>query len=100
MVLHFALGILSFTLPPTPPKISKNVAISFRDILGLDALKLLSDRNFLLFFVSSILICIPLAFYYQNTHPFITEMGLSNPTGKMAYGQMSEVVLCCFYPSF
>lgn len=31
----FALGILSFTLPPTPPKISKNVAISFRDILGL-----------------------------------------------------------------
>ncbi|MCB9308875.1 MAG: nucleoside permease [Lewinellaceae bacterium] len=96
----FALGILSFTLPPTPPKISKNVAISFRDILGLDALKLLSDRNFLLFFVSSILICIPLAFYYQNTHPFITEMGLSNPTGKMAYGQMSEVVFMLFLPIF
>ena len=59
------LGVFSFTLPNTPPK-GKGDSVKLSDILGLDALKLLKDRNFLVFFLSSVLICIPLAFYYQN----------------------------------
>ncbi|MEP0710896.1 MAG: MFS transporter, partial [Algoriphagus sp.] len=51
-------------------------------------------------FISSILICIPLAFYYQNTSPFLTEIGMSNSTGKMALGQVSEVVFMLALPFF
>ena len=94
------LGIFSFTLPKTPPTASKDSKISISDILGLDALKLLKDRNFLVFFLASILICIPLAFYYQNANPFLTEIGVTNPTGKMTIGQASEVLFMLLLPVF
>lgn len=93
------LGLLSFTLPKTPPKVSEG-KIRIADIIGLDALKLLKDKNFLIFFISSILICIPLAFYYQNAHPFLTAAGVENPTGKMAIGQISEALFLLFIPVF
>ena len=94
------LGLFSFFLPKTPPKAKDSGAITIRDILGLDALKLLKDRNFLIFFISSILICIPLAFYYQNANPFLSEIGMENPTGKMTIGQMSEVLFMLLLPYF
>jgi nucleoside transporter len=93
------LGLLSFTLPATPPKVSDE-KIKIGDIIGLDALKLLKDKNFAVFFISSILICIPLAFYYQNANPFLTESGLENPTGKMAIGQISEALFLLLIPVF
>ncbi|MFB0910610.1 MAG: MFS transporter, partial [Flavobacterium sp.] len=67
---------------------------------GLDALRLLKDKNFAIFFISSILICIPLAFYYQNAHPFLTSAGIENPTGKMAIGQISEALFLLLIPVF
>ncbi len=94
------LGIFSFTLPKTPPKTSKDQKISISDILGLDALKLLKDRNFLFFFLASILICIPLAFYYQHAGQFLGEVGVSNPAAKMTIGQISEVVFMLLLPFF
>lgn len=94
------LGIFSFTLPKTPPAVAKGEKIKLREILGLDALKLLTDRNFAIFFFSSVLICIPLAFYYQQTNPFLSEIGMSDPTGKMTIGQMSEVLLMLLLPIF
>lgn len=94
------LGLFSFTLPKTPPKVSKNEKIKISDILGLEAIKLLYNRNFLIFFISSILICIPLAFYYQNANPFLTEIGMENPTGKMTIGQISEVLFMLLLPIF
>lgn len=93
------LGLLSFTLPKTPPKASEG-KIKIGDIIGLDALRLLKDKNFLIFFISSILICIPLAFYYQNAHPFLTAAGVENPTGKMAIGQISEALFLLLIPVF
>lgn len=96
----FTLGLFSFFLPKTPPSKSAGEQVSIRKILGLDALKLFNDRNYLVFFISSILICIPLAFYYQNANPFLTEMGLQNPTGKMAWGQISEVLFMLLIPYF
>ncbi len=94
------LGLFSFTLPETPPKADDGSKISLSDILGLEALKLLLDRNFLIFFLSSILICIPLAFYYQNANPFLSEIGLENATGKMTIGQISEVLFMLLLPYF
>lgn len=96
----FGLGIFSFFLPKTPPSKSAGEKVSLREILGLDALKLFNDRNYLVFFISSILICIPLAFYYQHANPFLTDVGLTNPTGKMALGQVSEVVFMLLLPYF
>ena len=94
------LGLFSFTLPKTPPGVAKGEKVTISDILGLDALKLLKDRNFLVFFIASIFICIPLAFYYQNANPFLSEIGVNNPTGKMTIGQMSEVFFMLLLPYF
>lgn len=94
------LGLFSFTLPKTPPRVDKGEKVTISDVLGLDALKLLNDRNFLIFFISSVLICIPLAFYYQNANPFLSEIGLANPTGKMTIGQASEVIFMLLLPYF
>ena len=94
------LGLFSFTLPKTPPAVEKGTKVSLSDILGLEALKLLKDRNFAVFFFSSVLICIPLAFYYQQTNPFLTEIGVSNATGKMTIGQGSEVLFMLLLPIF
>ena len=98
-VASLILGVISFTLPKTPPS-QLDGAISVSDILGLDALKLLKDRNFLMFFITSILICIPLAFYYQEANPFLVELGMENPTGKMTLGQISEVLFMLLLPFF
>ncbi|MFM2395042.1 MAG: hypothetical protein RLZZ546_3025 [Bacteroidota bacterium] len=93
------LGVYSFFLPNTPPK-GKGSETKVSDILGLDALALLKDKNYLIFFISSVLICIPLAFYYQNTNLFLTEIQVNNPTGKMTLGQMSEVLFMLLLPFF
>jgi len=94
------LGLYSFTLPKTPPVVDKKEKVKISDIIGLDALKLLTDRNFAIFFFSSVLICIPLAFYYQQTNPFLLEIGVANPTGKMTIGQASEVIFMLLLPVF
>ncbi len=98
-VASLALGLYSFTLPATPPA-ARGSQVKIGELLGLDALKLLKDRNFALFFVSSILICIPLAFYYQNANPFLTAVGVENATGKMTLGQVSEVAFMLALPLF
>jgi MFS family permease len=41
-----------------------------------------------------------LAFYYQNANPFLSEVGLTNPTGKMTIGQVSEVLFLLMMPFF
>lgn len=99
-VASLSLGIFSFLLPKTPPKNKSTEKIKVSEILGLDALKLLKDKNFLVFFVSSILICIPLAFYYQNANLFLSKIGMDNPTGKMTIGQVSEVLFLLAIPVF
>ncbi|MBL7740184.1 MAG: nucleoside permease [Chitinophagaceae bacterium] len=99
-IASLVLGLFSFTLPKTPPKKSPGEKVTLKEIIGLDALKLLKNRNFLIFFVASVLICIPLAFYYQNAHAFLTYAGMSDPTGKMTIGQASEVLFMLLLPLF
>jgi nucleoside transporter len=99
-IASLLLGLFSFTLPKTPPSKAHGEKVTLKQIIGLDALKLLKDKNFLVFFISSILICIPLAFYYQNAHPFLTNIGMDNPTGKMTIGQISEVLFLLLLPVF
>ena len=92
-----ALGIFAFFLPNTPPKsLGRKVAV--RDVLGLDALRLMKDRSFAIFVLGSLLISIPLAFYYNFTNAFLNEMGVQNAAGKMTMGQMSEVLFMLVMP--
>jgi nucleoside transporter len=99
-VASLALGLYSFTLPRTPPRPPPGEPLLLRHLLGFDALVLLRQRNFAIFFLASILICIPLAFYYQNANQFLTEIGLANATGKQTIGQMSEVLFMLAIPLF
>lgn len=94
------LGFFSFTLPRTPPSITGKKRIRIADIIGLEALKLLKDRNFFVFFLASVFICIPLAFYYQHAGQFLGEIGVSNPAGKMTIGQISEILFLLLLPFF
>ena len=99
-IASLLLGVFSFSLPKTPPYKNDQKNFSLKNALGGDALKLLNDRNFLLFFIASILICIPLAFYYQQANPFLVELGMDNPTAKMSLGQASEVLFMLLLPLF
>ncbi|MEO8466519.1 MAG: MFS transporter [Gammaproteobacteria bacterium] len=99
-VASLALGIYSFTLPSTPPQRNPGGRGGVREALGLDALALLRDKNFLTFFVASILICIPLAFYYQHANQFLTEIRVENAAGKQTLGQVSEVLFMLLVPVF
>lgn len=93
------LGVYSFTLPNTPPP-AKGQKASFREIVGADALGLLKDKNYLVFFISSVLICIPLAFYYSFANPFLNEVGMANAAGNMSFGQISEAFFLLLLPIF
>jgi nucleoside transporter len=97
-IASFILGAYSFTLPATPPPAKWGARVSVSKLLSLDALALLRVRNFLVFFVASILICIPLAFYYQHANQFLTEIHVANATGKQTLGQVSEVAFMLLMP--
>ena len=93
------LGLFSFSLPNTPPKADKG-DYSISKILGLDALSLLKDKKYLIFFISSILICIPLAFYYQHANQFLNEIGMPKAAAVMTLGQISEALFILLLPIF
>ena len=94
-----ALGLFSFSLPHTPPP-KAGSKVSFGEMIGLDAIGLLKNKNFLIFFIASTLICIPLAFYYQETNIFLNEAGVTKAAGKMTMGQMSEAIFLFLMPLF
>jgi len=94
------LGVFSFTLPKTPPRVDRSKKVTLSEILGLEALGLLKNKNFLIFFLASVMICIPLAFYFQHAGQFLGEVGVTNPAGKMTIGQISEILFMLLLPFF
>jgi nucleoside transporter len=111
MITAIVIGLYAFTLPNTPPTIKGPVG--FGQIIGKDAFVLFKDRSFTIFFISSILICIPLSFYYAMGNPSITDAYKTafldaNPgqplpksffvENKMSLGQASEVFFMLLLP--
>ncbi|GGH02031.1 nucleoside permease [Mucilaginibacter phyllosphaerae] len=98
-IASLILGLLSFTLPATPPA-KKGQKTNLGDILGLDSLGLLKNRSYLTFFLASVAICIPLAFYYNFTNPFLNEVGMKAAAGVQSLGQVSEFLFMALMPLF
>ena len=92
-----ALGLYALTLPHTPPLARQHNATLAR-ILGLDALRLLKSRSYLVFFLASIAICVPLAFYYNFTNAYLNDLGVRGAAGLQSLGQVSEVLLMVAMP--
>lgn len=102
-VASAALGILGFFLPATPPKAKGSAGSTASEItalLGLDAFVLFKDRSFTIFFISSVLICIPLSFYYSLTNLYLTETGMKDVNSSMTFGQFSEAFFILLIPFF
>ncbi len=95
----FAMAFYSLTLPHTPPK-NRGARVTVRDVLGLDALKLLKSFPFSVFLVCSFLNCIPLNFYYVLANSYFNESGMAHAGTKMTLGQVSDMVFLALMPFF
>jgi nucleoside transporter len=96
MLSSLVLGGYAFTLPNTPPKATDKP--TFAKIIGADAFVMFKDRSFLIFFISSILICIPLSFYYAMANPSLTDSGMTFVESKMSLGLLSEFLFMLAIP--
>ena len=95
-VASLFLGVFCFFLPNTPVKeIGDN---KWSSILGLNAMVLFKSRSFVIFFIASIAICIPLSFYYSFTNSFLNDIGMENAASKMTLGQVSEFAFMLLIP--
>lgn len=108
------LGVLSFALPHTAPEKGKTVSV--REILGLEALVLFKDPSYFIFIICSMLICIPLAFYYQIASRVVEMVDFSSMgavqsmasllqfknviAATMSFGQISEIFFMLVMPFF
>lgn len=98
-IASLLLGVFSFSLPHTPPQ-AAGQPVSARTIAGLDAFKQLGSRSFYIFIISSLLICIPLAAYYNFTQLYLPAAGFENIAGTQSLGQVSEVAFMLLIPVF
>ncbi|MDR9446743.1 MAG: MFS transporter [Balneolaceae bacterium] len=97
-ILSVIYGFYCLTLPPAPPA-QKGEEFSVGSALGLDAVKLLTNRNFAVFSLCSFAISIPLAFYYARTNDFVAAVQFGEQSASfMAIGQMSEVLFMIAIP--
>jgi len=94
------LGIYSFTLPHIPPK--KEVKASLKEMIGLDALSLFKSRSFATLMIASVLIFIPVSFYFGFTASFMSDIGIDPDIipNRISMGQMAEILFILILPFF
>jgi hypothetical protein len=86
-----AAAVFSFFLPSTPPSVSKDAPKSISSVLGIDVLKTHGDRDFWVFIIASLVICIPLGFYYAYANMYLTSINVPAASFKQSFGQWSEI---------
>lgn len=89
-VFSIIMGIQAFWLPQTPPKKEGTKPWAF-----LEAIKMMKDKNFLVFIIISFIVATELMFYYVLTAPFLSsdKIGLSSASipGVMVIAQVAEI---------
>ncbi len=106
-----AMALYCLTLPHTPPLARTPLAHtlplaqesgghSLRRKFPRESFAVLGERSMAVFALASLLICIPLQFYYAFTNLFLNETGVKDAAGKMTGGQMSELVCMLLIPWF
>lgn len=93
------LGIYSFFLPHTPAP-AKGEPLNVRALLMVDAFGLFKKPAFAVFMICSMLICIPLAYYYGVMGNYLGNTGFVQPASTMTIGQMSEIFFMLLIPFF
>ncbi|TDF39195.1 MFS transporter [Alteromonadaceae bacterium M269] len=92
------LMVLNCWWLPKEVNTSAKSSVSFKTLIGLDALMLLKERAFLTLMLASLLISIPLSFYFGFTNLFLNDIGVSYPAAKMTFGQVSEILFMLLLP--
>ena len=87
-VTRFVGAAIAFLLPNTPPMGNSR---SIRTLLGLDAFRLLKERDHLVFFSVTALLSIPLAVFFMHTPMHLIALGNLKPSATMTIGQISEI---------
>ncbi len=98
-IASVVMAAYCLTLPHTPP-LSNATGGTARQLMSPEVLKLFRDRSFAVFAAASLLICIPLQFYYAFTNLFLNEIGVRDAAGKMTGGQFSELGCMLLIPWF
>ena len=79
----------AFMLPHTPPLGAGN---SWQSRLGLDAFRLMKQRDHCVFFVVTTLFSVPLAAFYMYAPELLKVLGDPHATAKMTVAQFSEIL--------
>jgi len=99
-IFSIIMGFQSFSLPKTPPKKESAKPWAF-----LEAIKMMKDKNFLVFIIICFVVATELMFYYILTAPFLTsdKIGVSsaNVPAVMVIAQVAEIfVMALLLPYF
>jgi nucleoside transporter len=92
---RFIGAAAAFLLPNTPPVGNSR---SLRTLLGLDAFRLLKERDHLVFFTVTTLLSIPLAVFFMHTPMHLISLGNQAPSATMTIGQISEIAAMLLMP--
>ena len=102
------LGLYSFTLPYTPPP-SKGQTTTWKQIAGIDAFNALKSKSFVVFLAAAMLIFIAFGTYFPYAPIYFSAIhenffaggdAFANPSGEMAWGQVSEIFFMLLIPFF
>lgn len=97
--ISIVAGLFAFFLPATPPA-GKGKKASVGEILGLKAIRLFKDRNFLVFGLASFLVFFAGIFYWNWTNVYLNETGMKYAMAWQTIGQMTETVFLFSMPFF
>jgi nucleoside transporter len=92
-IFSIIMGFQAFTLPHTPPRKEGTNPLAF-----LDALKMMRDKNFLIFIIICFVVATELMFYYALTGPFLVDIGIltKNLPAVMSVAQLAEILVMAF----
>jgi nucleoside transporter len=91
-------SVYCLTLPHTPPQ--KQSSNLWQTLRGPEIQQLLRDPSLVVLIISIAFICIPSAYYYSFVNSFLNEQGVTNAAGKMALGQVTEIIFMLALPWF